>query len=396
MESQIASLTIRCAHQSHNDMVVDCPVDWTVLQLKTHLMLNYPSKPEAAKQRLIYSGQLLKDDAKLQGILRDFGTSMNIVHLVYVPAATELKVLRQQPIEQRTIASNNEPELRHRNVAATQNFDMNALQQPQFNNELANPSDFMQQYMASWANYNNYMQLLQQAYGSVYMPGMMASASFPANFPATGIPYYNWNQPAAAAAVPQPQEDQQQQLQPQANAGQQQVNAAEDPAMNAQGGLDEEDFRERDWLDYLYMGSRLMLLFMILYFYSSMQRFLFVTICCILVYGYQQGWFGRRAPLFGPQPNAGMNPQPNAGMNPPPPPNLVNNNAQGPQGNLNPNAQENAETLAAERNLDANLAPPVPPEIPSAWTVFWTTCYTFIFGFFRSMIPERPQPVNAN
>ncbi len=177
--------------------------------------------------------------------------------MVYIPAAEELKKIRQPSIddqlEQRVIPNPHESELRQRNVlapapvAATQNFDMNAIQPPQFNNEFVNPAftqaDFMQQYMASWANY---MQLLQQTYGAVYMPGVLASPTFPV--PTAGIPYYNnWNQ-AAAAAIPQPQQEQAQQ-QPPVNAVQPQVNAAEDPAMNAQGGLDEEDFRERDWLD---------------------------------------------------------------------------------------------------------------------------------------------------
>ena len=60
--------------------------------------------------------------------------------------------------------------------------------------------------------------------------------------------------------------------------------------MNAQGGPvandddDEDEMRNRDWLDYVYMFVRFLLLLCILYFYSSFDRYLATTLLIVLVY----------------------------------------------------------------------------------------------------------------
>lgn len=38
-------LTIRCAMQTFSDRNIECPIGWTVLQLKQHLNKICPSKP---------------------------------------------------------------------------------------------------------------------------------------------------------------------------------------------------------------------------------------------------------------------------------------------------------------------------------------------------------------
>jgi len=59
--------------------------------------------------------------------------------------------------------------------------------------------------------------------------------------------------------------------------------------MNAQGGPlvnddDEDEMRNRDWLDWVYMFIRLLLLLCILYFYSSFDRFIATMALVVIVY----------------------------------------------------------------------------------------------------------------
>ena len=67
--------------------------------------------------------------------------------------------------------------------------------------------------------------------------------------------------------------------------------AQQDPpiAMNAQGGVaDDADLDQqggrRDWLDWLYVLSRFGFLLSILYFYSSFNQFLLVSVIILVVY----------------------------------------------------------------------------------------------------------------
>nr|KAG5707979.1 hypothetical protein BaRGS_025117 [Batillaria attramentaria] len=56
--------------------------------------------------------------------------------------------------------------------------------------------------------------------------------------------------------------------------------------MNAQGGLEEDDdeFEQRDWLDYIYVFFRFLVLLSIVYFYSTASRFLGVAIGFLVIY----------------------------------------------------------------------------------------------------------------
>lgn len=59
------------------------------------------------------------------------------------------------------------------------------------------------------------------------------------------------------------------------------------PVMNAQGGVDEDEddeFGQRDWLDYVYTFSRFLVLISIVYFYSNFTRFLAVAAFFFFVY----------------------------------------------------------------------------------------------------------------
>lgn len=98
---------------------------------------------------------------------------------------------------------------------------------------------------------------------------------------------------------------------------------------------------ERDWLDHFYMLSRIMVLFSIVYFYSSPLRFVFVILLGFSLYLYQIGFFRNM--------------------------NINNNN-----NNINP----------AEQVVEENQAP---SRLMVAWTFFIT--------FFASLIPEIPNAI---
>lgn len=99
---------------------------------------------------------------------------------------------------------------------------------------------------------------------------------------------------------------------------------------------------ERDWLDVFYMLSRVMVLFSVVYFYSSPLRFVFVLLLGFTLYLYQIGFFR----------------------------NINNNN-----------------------NNNNNVVPPDPvpqeEQQPSRLMVVWT----FFATFFASLIPEIPNAV---
>lgn len=113
------------------------------------------------------------------------------------------------------------------------------------------------------------------------------------------------------------------------------------PAAPQNAGIrDQENNQDRDWLDIFYMLSRAMVLFSVVYFYSSPLRFIFVLMLGMGLYLYQIGFFR----------------------------NLNNNN-------LN-NAPQETQVVEEE-------------QAPSRLMVIWT----FFATFFASLIPELPNAV---
>ena len=81
-----------------------------------------------------------------------------------------------------------------------------------------------------------------------------------------------------------------------------------------QGGVvpDEDELRERDWLDWVYTGIRAALLATVIYFYSTPERLLGVALFVLAMWALQGGWNNFRRVL-----------QPNNNARPPPPANNV-------------------------------------------------------------------------
>jgi len=135
---------------------------------------------------------------------------------------------------------------------------------------------------------------------------------------------------------------------------------------------DNDNPRNRDWLDWLYTSLRAFMLLSIVYFYSSTSRFIMVTILAFLLYLYQNGWFtpGRvqHVPVPVPEP------------------------AEEPRANVqNENEQEMNGQQHIERNPSGNNRTdeePIPNGPPRP-NLLRTLC-TFCVSFVTSLIPNPP------
>uniref|UniRef100_A0A023GF50 Putative membrane-associated er protein involved in stress response n=1 Tax=Amblyomma triste TaxID=251400 RepID=A0A023GF50_AMBTT len=388
-------LVIRAPNQKFGDQQVNCPLDWSVQQLKQHLSMVYPNNPRPEDQKLIYSGQLLEDEMTLKDVFQmDFG-KIHILHLVCrsagdTPEASSpsvpLAAISQPDISMAggsvstvpstsSVSSASSDGLRHRSTSpgAMPNGQMPiALGMPP---GTSSPEQLVQQVALAqqlYAHYfTQYMHLMHQAAAPV---AGQAGAPRP--------PSPEAETPAAAAAAAPPV-----------------VRAAQDnrgPRMNAQGGplLDEEEEEaaQRDWLDWVYTVSRATVLLSIVYFYSSFGRFLVVTGVALLMYLYQGGWFAAPRQQQLPErehdrnrAREADNQQHQAGR-------LADEPREMPQGEAGP--QQLEEAMDQDDNgIVAPAAPPPPPEPPVSPM---TTAWTFVATFFTSLIPEQPPPVDAN
>ncbi|GBP54766.1 Homocysteine-responsive endoplasmic reticulum-resident ubiquitin-like domain member 2 protein [Eumeta japonica] len=63
------------------------------------------------------------------------------------------------------------------------------------------------------------------------------------------------------------------------------------PAAEPPEPVQDDDAMPRDWLDLMYAGSRLAILFSLVYFYSSPFRLMLVALLCAMGYLHQVGFF---------------------------------------------------------------------------------------------------------
>lgn len=369
------NLLIKAPNQKINDHPVECQLDWTVKYLKIHISETYPGKPAVEEQKLIYSGRLLHDHLKLKDILRYDEKGPHILHLVCSSkqSAVTPTVKDSQNCSPSfpSTSSSTEEGLRHR--TAVQQINQNysaALSMPTFP---LNPEQVAQQMMAMQQMYAYYMtQYLQHAQtaGNLSTPG--------SPLPSTGAPQMH---PIVNNGANQ-------------NIVAQQRPANEDVRMNAQGGplLDDDDdeFRNRDWLDWFYILSRGLALFSIVYFYSSPGRFMIVIGLAILAYLYQRGWFCARQLQNGNNENI-QEPEPRQNR-------IDNEEPEQPNRSTSlenqSNQQEVPSDVQTEESLDNETE--VRQQEENRSLPFGATAWTFISSFFSSLIPEQPAPVDIN
>ncbi|XP_012674297.1 homocysteine-responsive endoplasmic reticulum-resident ubiquitin-like domain member 1 protein [Clupea harengus] len=400
------TLVVKTPRQEDGDEIIEgVELNWKVLDLKKHLSRVYPSCPAEKDQRLIYSGKMLPDNLPIRDAFRK-GDHMPIVHLVCAfrpqpetqqgarpkvraeesspPSSEEAR----QPAEVSTPPpSAHAPQmpstggLRHRGhptptstpVATAGAATMAHPDFPTYS--LYSPQQLLWlQHMYARQYYMHYQAAMAAASSTslastvgTTLPVAPHQAAVPAGLP-NQAPIDNLpaNQNAADPAFINPE------------------GANQNLRMNAQGGpvMEDEEEMNRDWLDWLYTAARLGVFLSIVYFYSSLSRFILVMSSLLLMYLHTAGWFPfRRRPVA-------------RAVNEPAPEVIQNLNNLNNQNQHNEPAEPPAEGEGPEAAAEPEGQAPHPltPVLvpPHRVSIVWTT-WIFFKTFFASLIPEAPQ-----
>ncbi|KAM5138583.1 homocysteine-responsive endoplasmic reticulum-resident ubiquitin-like domain member 1 protein [Mantella aurantiaca] len=351
------TLVIRSPSLKQEEREVTADRGWTVRELKSQLRRELPGQPMEQDQRLIYSGKLLPDHLKLSEVLSM--ENRHVLHLVFSVRNTlpsQAAEHKSQPSSTTQPATPQTDGIRQRNSSQNVPSAQSNTPRPETGNSTFSPySVYSPQQILWW----------QQMYARQYYMQYYAAAA------ATTSPSQRRQDlpvvpPAAPDPLPHPFPAANQAPNPEVQAP---VNPAanQNLRMNAQGGLvEEEDEINRDWLDWVYTAARFSIFLSILYFYSSLSRFMMVLGAMILMYLHTAGWFPfRQRP---PQEDVAAQPQ-----------------AAGNQQDQNNNLQENDQ--AGEEVLDEAAAATLQAHS------FVSTAWIFFKTFFASLIPEGPQAI---
>jgi len=350
MTDMLVKINIR-SPTSTDDQTLHCDLEHRVLDLKVQIQTKWPSHPRPKDQRLVYAGKLLEDDAILKNVLRlDDARDENdafTVHLV-------CRMTSPPPVVVASTSTSKESSVNNSNEAS--NVEANHLRQRTVNSQNINPvsaqnipnpwemmySQSQNQHQATMMQqmYTNYMtQYIQylQSVGAMYQmpsatqdvvdhPNQITDEARAAGVGAEAPQAQVFNHVAAAAMAGAmahggaglPQQEQPLQPQQPAAAAVAEVNpevnrdvaaaVADAPVgdnnnfiMNAgAGGIgameDEDDMNggQRDVLDWCYVATRVLVLFSVVYFYSSLARFALAAGLGIIFYLYNNGFFGQR------------------------------------------------------------------------------------------------------
>ncbi|NWQ94006.1 HERP1 protein, partial [Burhinus bistriatus] len=372
------ALLVRSPTQRHPDLRLRAAPAWTVRRLKAELRGLVPGAPPEEDQKLIYSGKLLLDHLYLRELLPKHG-DLHALHLVYnfkTPAnvqetnAEYLLVLSANGQNQFLLSSGCANVSRGVYIAHYRQY---LLILPM----LETTQHPFQSVAPGFSAYTTYSMLqmswLQQIYARQYYMQYLASTAAPAD---PSHAQRSQEIPVAPVTPPAPLSDPfPAQNQPGNQNAAAQVNAVanQNLRMNAQGGPlmeEEEEGGNRDWLDWLYSATLFYVFVNIIYFYSSVSRFLLVMGGTVLMYLHHVGWLPfRRRPV---QPFPG-NALPQAAIN-----QDQNNNLQG----RNAGRADESEASPDEGQVLQELQQANPSFMSTAWVFFKT--------FFASLLPEGP------
>ncbi|KAA0715021.1 Homocysteine-responsive endoplasmic reticulum-resident ubiquitin-like domain member 1 protein [Triplophysa tibetana] len=397
-DGETISMIIKTPNQFHGDQVIEgVRMDWTVKDLKCHLSKVYPSNPAEKDQRLIYSGKLLSDGLQIRDVFSkvpsDTKPTLHLVCAFRPQSAAQLgarpKVTPQQTTESVSPSSpvTSVPStdgLRQRGhavsptsagiSAATSMPVTAAMNHPAFPTySLYSPQQLL------WLQ-----QMYARQYYMQYHAAMAAATEAPMVAGASSLPVAPHQAAVPGALANQgPIND----LPVNQNAaGPGFINpegANQNLRMNAQGGpvMEDEEDINRDWLDWVYTASRLGVFLSIVYFYSSVSRFVLVMSSLLIMYLHTAGWFPFRR-------------RPQARPHNPPAPEVIQdqqnqNEDRHPEPVEPPAGVEDANPAPEEAVQPSMTAVPVPTVQPP---ILWTA-WVFFKAFFASLIPEVPQGV---
>ncbi|KAF7266702.1 hypothetical protein GWI33_019994 [Rhynchophorus ferrugineus] len=324
MDSLPVTLIVKAPNQQVEDQKIRCETSWTINKLKQHLSEVYPSRPPHHEQKLIYSGQLLGDSVVLKDILRQYdGQDTHTVHLVCTSKHSQINNRSKQVSP--TVTNNENGGAMNDNPATNNSAtSANVSSENSTQNGSANGGDnrVPPTYHHPWMMNGQFPQVDYSNLNHYQMQMVMMQRAY--------MEYITQYMQIAAGQTPPPT------AVPNATVNNQPVQEAPVPPNQPERVLDENE--PRDWLDRTYMFGRAVILFSVVYFYSSPARFLFVLAFAVALYLYQIGYFRQ-------------------------------------QSNVNNNTMDGTPHDAPEDE-------PAPTRTMVAWT--------FITTFFASLIPDIP------
>jgi len=406
-------LVVKAPNQQIDDQSIECRYDWTVKRVKQQISCVYPSKPKEDEQKLIYSGKLLRDDALLKDVLKKYDDEQtsHTLHLVCSQFNEPIKV---EKINQSKILSENTSEtnlpspegLRHRVTTTEMPFTGGIYSGVPSSGGLYSgmpSSEGIYSGMPSSggiysgmpfsdgiysgmplsgmpSQWNNYPHMMSSNYSGLQWSANVNYDAYYAQYVAYMQQVYSYqmarytqiyqtNSQSISSNQTTTPDGNNEELSNQQPAAEQNNERREEGQirMNAQGGAMLDDGPNRDWLDRLYTLSRFAVLLSIVYFYSSFNRFLFVSSISMLLYLYHIWWQRLRQ-----QENNVMRNQPQ------------------PHNDVNIQEQAEIETTPTENDhMPHEEEAPRPP-------TFLRICWTFISSFFLSLFPQLPLRANEN
>lgn len=387
MDCLPVTLVVKAPNQQIEDQAIECRYDWTVKRVKQQISSVYPSKPKENEQRLIYSGKLLKDDALLKDILKKYDDDQTSHTLHLVCSHMQESIIKKGNENHSPVSTDNVNSTYQNLSSPSTSNDGVRHRVPQSIPEMPSTAEINSNIPSYW-NYSSYSPMMPTSPIGIQSPGYQNYDVYYAQYAAWMQQMYSqqmaqymqiYHSNAIGAnlnqlpTVPNPG-DTLLNRQPIVENNPNNVVVGNDAPvrMNAQGGamIDDDNENNRDWLDRLYTFSRFAVLLSIVYFYSSFNRFLFVSSITMVLYLYHIWW--QRLRRHENQVIRNRREQQHQNDN-----NPVQNDAQ----------DENTSTE------NTNVPPqPEAPRPPSALRI----CWTFISSFFISLFPQQPIRANEN
>ncbi|ESO10222.1 hypothetical protein HELRODRAFT_190416 [Helobdella robusta] len=366
MES-VVPIVLRSPNLKFKEEIINCSSSWTVEKLKRHVATNLLKNVSRADSlKLIHCRKLLSDEEIVGSI---FVNSANdkIVYAVMMSPEESHKAMHE------TNCSNEVHKNRPANNTTSSADHQGQNDSAPFTSFVPAVNDFESfMNMYQW-HYQSHMWMQQQYLHYINQCFQYVQGSCQPNYSLQSHANFEGTQHVHPAdEVQQP-----------ANPARQQ---AQVQRMNAQGGAlmleDDDDGRNRDWLDWAYVILRFSMLMCILYFYSTPTKFLTFILLSVLFlllvwcFMYQTGLLDiplGRAPAMNQQQNADLAQNANQNME-------NNGEDMNPVDHARQNAQPN-NVLQQPANQQPGLL---------------SLIVSLIVGFFTSLAPQVPPPINAN
>jgi len=297
----LVKLRIKSPSAAVEDLEFEAGVNDSVMEVKERISSAYPTKPEPKEQKLVYMGKILNDSDLLSDILRfeeEVERPSFTFHLVCaLTPAKEGEGVRYRgsrgvvpagPVYHAPSAPTSSPaptaqgesmEEMMRSFSSQYTEAMASLPPAPSNEDMAALQELYSQYLGLYIQYlgsQGQAQQVQAHYQHLVAPPAAQAPPHQAGQAAGGAQQAGAGGDAGPGGPPHL---------PEPNAGMV-MNAGGGGAVAAEPAAGAGD-RNRDILDWVYVMTRVMLLFSVIYFHSSFLRLAFVAGLGFLVFLYQ-------------------------------------------------------------------------------------------------------------